>query len=106
MINNILAIKFVNRITVLCSMTLTLYYQGHCRTLASHKYVHLEHKIAKDILNYSKINAKMTMCLAVNTDLDFSAARSSLYLIVRLPKHVCMDSKIINIIICYLEPEI
>ena len=78
-------------------MTLTLYHQGHCGTLwPVINNVQLEHKIANIFFIYSKINAIMSTCLAIISDLDLSAPRSSLHLIVLIGIHLCVDSNILN----------
>ena len=70
-------------------MTLTLYHQCHYSTPWSVvNNVHLEHKIAKIFFIYSQINAIMSMGLAINSDVDISAPRSSLHLIVLLLRHI------------------
>ena len=52
--------------------------------------MHLEHiKHREDILIYIKINAIITMTLAIDSDLDLAVTRSSLHFIVILLRHVC-----------------
>ena len=70
--------------------------------------MHLEHNYnPKYILIYSKINAIITTFLAINSDLDVAATRSSLHLIALLllrHRGPNVDSNILNM--CDLEPDI
>ena len=73
-----------------CWMTLILYHQGHCGTpWPVTNNVHLERKITKIFLFIVTLMQYWARVLAINSDLDLSAPRSSLHLIVLLLRHMC-----------------